>query len=217
MTHKFGSRATFAANLIAWRRTTLSALIASSRSKPMATKAQDELLACPFCGSEQVTTAPSDAFGPTWWAGCKACAAGHDRETEAEAITAWNTRTGEPDEGVERPNAFELMQEFYLSRYYEPKPERPADNIQAAIEFTLDRAALQAMPDTALVERVKHLEEVLTWYRDEAEAAALAMASKPPNVNAATAIITALALDGGKRARSAIRSLEIKDVVGGGK
>ena len=50
------------------------------------------LLPCPFCGSEQVTTAPSDAFGPTWWAGCKACAAGHDRETEAEAIAAWNRR-----------------------------------------------------------------------------------------------------------------------------
>jgi hypothetical protein len=31
-----------------------------------------------------------------------------------------------------------IMQEFYLSRYYEPKAERPADNVQAAIEFTID-------------------------------------------------------------------------------
>lgn len=37
--------------------------------------------------------------------------------------------------------AFKLMQGFYLSRYYQPKPERPADNIRAAIEFTLDRLA----------------------------------------------------------------------------
>jgi hypothetical protein len=45
------------------------------------------------------------------------------------------------------PSAFDLMQEFYLSKYYEPKAARPADNVQAAIEFTLDRlAALEASP-----------------------------------------------------------------------
>jgi hypothetical protein len=42
--------------------------------------------------------------------------------------------------------AFDLMQEFYLSRYYEPKAERPADNVQAAIEFTLDRIAALSQP-----------------------------------------------------------------------
>lgn len=36
------------------------------------------------------------------------------------------------------PSAFELMQKFYASRYYQPKPARPADNVQAAIQFTLD-------------------------------------------------------------------------------
>lgn len=41
-------------------------------------------------------------------------------------------------------SAFDLMQEFYLSRYYEPKPDRPSDNVQAAIEFTLDRYARPA-------------------------------------------------------------------------
>lgn len=46
--------------------------------------------------------------------------------------------------------AFDLMQEFYLSRYYEPKPERPADNIQAAIEFTLDRIAAMKSLDQDL-------------------------------------------------------------------
>jgi hypothetical protein len=40
------------------------------------------------------------------------------------------------------PSGFDparIMREFYVSRYYEPKAERPADNVQAAIEFTLDR------------------------------------------------------------------------------
>ena len=32
-----------------------------------------------------------------------------------------------------------IMQEFYLSRYYESKAEKPADNVKAAIEFTIDR------------------------------------------------------------------------------
>lgn len=31
-----------------------------------------------------------------------------------------------------------VMQEFYLSRYYEPKAERPADNVRAVIEFVHD-------------------------------------------------------------------------------
>ena len=51
-------------------------------------------------------------------------------------------------------SAFDLMQEFYLSRYYEPKPERPADNVQAAIEFSLDQ---YAVPDMV---------EALTFIRD---------------------------------------------------
>jgi hypothetical protein len=34
---------------------------------------------------------------------------------------------------------FDLMQEFYLSRYYDPQAKRPADNVQAAIQFVLDR------------------------------------------------------------------------------
>lgn len=51
--------------------------------------------------------------------------------------------------------AFELMKEFYVSRYWEPKPERPADNIQAAIKFTLDHVAAQIEADQARVERMR--------------------------------------------------------------
>lgn len=36
------------------------------------------------------------------------------------------------------PSAFDLMQQFYLSGYYEPG-RIPADNVQAAIEFAKDR------------------------------------------------------------------------------
>jgi hypothetical protein len=55
-----------------------------------------------------------------------------DRATAVEPVPVSPLRDG-------IPSAFTLMQEFYLSRYYEPKVKRPADNIQAAIEFTLDR------------------------------------------------------------------------------
>jgi hypothetical protein len=48
----------------------------------------------------------------------------------------------EPSPSVSAASGFDpsrITQEFYLSRYYEPKAERPADNVQAAIEFTIDR------------------------------------------------------------------------------
>jgi Lar family restriction alleviation protein len=60
----------------------------------------DEILKpCPFCSSEQVTTSPcqnitdDDRPEVTWAAICKACGARVDRDSEAEAIAAWNTRT----------------------------------------------------------------------------------------------------------------------------
>jgi hypothetical protein len=36
-----------------------------------------------------------------------------------------------------------LMREFYLSPSYDPKAARPADNVKAAIQFTIDRLTLQ--------------------------------------------------------------------------
>lgn len=56
-----------------------------------------KLLPCPFCGGEQITTAPDHEFGDvTWDAICKACGASVRRDLEAEAIAAWNTRTTSP-------------------------------------------------------------------------------------------------------------------------
>lgn len=56
---------------------------------------QAALEPCPFCGSDQVAT--SDGFAdfedePDWGAFCKMCEATVCRNTEAEAIAAWNTR-----------------------------------------------------------------------------------------------------------------------------
>jgi Lar family restriction alleviation protein len=52
-----------------------------------------ELKPCPFCGSEQVTTAPDHEFGGTTWdVICKACGARVSSDLEEQAIAAWNTR-----------------------------------------------------------------------------------------------------------------------------
>jgi hypothetical protein len=47
----------------------------------------------------------------------------------------------EPASGL-APTGFDpsrVMEEFYLSPYYEPSAARPADNVQAAIEFVGDK------------------------------------------------------------------------------
>lgn len=52
------------------------------------------------------------------------------------------TGSREPSPAVSALPGFDpsrIMREFYLSRYYEPNAERAADNVQAAIEFTIDR------------------------------------------------------------------------------
>lgn len=41
-------------------------------------------------------------------------------------------------------DAAQIMRDFYVSKYYEPKSARPADNVQAAIEFTLERCVPEA-------------------------------------------------------------------------
>lgn len=58
---------------------------------------QDELKPCPFCGGEQVTTAPDREFGDvTWVVICKACGVRVERDLEEDAIAAWNTRPTAP-------------------------------------------------------------------------------------------------------------------------
>ena len=54
----------------------------------------DQLLPCPLCGGEQVTTAPDREFGDvTWDVICKVCGCSVRRDHEDAAITAWNSRT----------------------------------------------------------------------------------------------------------------------------
>lgn len=51
------------------------------------------LLPCPFCGDENPVVAREDADA-FWLVGCTNCMTqGPAKLTEAEAITAWNTRT----------------------------------------------------------------------------------------------------------------------------
>lgn len=60
----------------------------------------EELKACPFCGSDELShgwSAPGiDGSMSTGTVECHSCNALIYADTEAEAITAWNTRTGDP-------------------------------------------------------------------------------------------------------------------------
>ena len=59
-----------------------------------------KLLPCPFCGGDQVTTAPDREWGDlTWHVCCKACGADVQRDLEREAIAAWNRRVPAHREG----------------------------------------------------------------------------------------------------------------------
>lgn len=54
-----------------------------------------ELLPCPFCGGQAVKCFNLQRIeAPMYWVLCRDChASPGDRPTEAEAVTAWNTRT----------------------------------------------------------------------------------------------------------------------------
>lgn len=58
----------------------------------------ERLEPCPFCGGEQITTAPDRTFGDTTWAVvCRACGANVVRDAEAAAVAAWNRRSVSPE------------------------------------------------------------------------------------------------------------------------
>ena len=54
----------------------------------------EALAPCPFCGGDscRVIGGPATRGGPEYWAGCDYCHGRTWGDTEAEAITAWNTR-----------------------------------------------------------------------------------------------------------------------------
>lgn len=71
--------------------------------------AEGELLGCPFCGGDQITTAPSSEFPFLWSAICKACGASRSHETELDAIAAWNTRQdNHPSSQTDHPTEGEM-------------------------------------------------------------------------------------------------------------
>ena len=62
---------------------------------------------CPFCGGDKIIVSQTlDQQGPNWYATCHraTCAFTGYSSTKAEAIAAWNTRTGQlvPVPSVER-------------------------------------------------------------------------------------------------------------------
>jgi len=75
--------------------------------------------------------------------------------------TGWacTCRAKEPEQANPVKDSELLMREFYLSRYYDPKAARPADNVKAAIEFAIEAAGvadlqLQLKNATDLMEEV---------------------------------------------------------------
>lgn len=75
------------------------------------------LLPCPFCGSEQIAIVPQ----AEWWAIiCKACGSGSGTcDTEAEAITAWNTRTSAEAASAARVEALVEALRWYADTFCE--------------------------------------------------------------------------------------------------
>ena len=63
----------------------------------------EKLLNCPFCQSKRIQTKVNDAtaFHEKWWCLCKKCfAKSGRRDTEKEAIEAWNTRSTPKEEWI---------------------------------------------------------------------------------------------------------------------
>src|SRR5690242_8578770 len=77
----------------------------------MTTRDKDQLLACPFCGGEAMSIADW-----SWHEGeeshmvaCKFCGGNVYCDNEAEAITAWNTRTPRSVSGVSEEELVERV------------------------------------------------------------------------------------------------------------
>lgn len=54
----------------------------------------NDLLPCPFCGTDKVAVCQSERTDPVFWVECIRCnAEAQPSADKAEAIAAWNTRT----------------------------------------------------------------------------------------------------------------------------
>jgi hypothetical protein len=144
--------------------------------------------ACPFCNS------PASAMHSSgeWNVWCnrdgtngddegKPCyAMGPSRDTEAEAIKAWNARpTPATDDALETTPTLLLC--------------RQRDEINALTAQLAEREAT-----------IAKMTEALEWYEEQAIAANRAMFVKA--TDAMTAILTSMSLDCGNRARAALES-----------
>lgn len=80
---------------------------------------QAELLPCPFCGGSKILVSQTiDQAAPNWYATCHrtTCAFTGYSSTEAEAITAWNTRADSHHRLVGVRNALRAFHDGKLSR-----------------------------------------------------------------------------------------------------
>lgn len=114
-----------------------------------------ELKPCPGCdGSDiRVIGGPGTKGGPQYWAGCAHCRWRTWGDTEAEAITAWNTRPAPTEAEVEAANWIRAWRNLFISERmnayrndpYETcraKAEADANDFEEAFRERMARAAL---------------------------------------------------------------------------
>ena len=79
------------------------------------------LLPCPFCGGEadieEISGNPFTNEPYTWAVGCKDCNIGWYKETEEDAIAAWNRRAGDDTNAATNADRIRSMSDEELHKF----------------------------------------------------------------------------------------------------